>query len=86
MKEVEENRMNKKAFSELGGTAACVLCGATSCGSFTPLDHESNDDDSDSPTVSKLFFGDSWFGSVTSLASLKKAGHHGVFIVKTANS
>ena len=85
--EVQEgkHRMNSKKYQELGGTDACVMGGATSCGNFL-LYMVDSCDDGDLPASTKLFFGDSWFGSVNSLAALQMAGHHGCFIVKTLHS
>ena len=34
----------------------------------------------------RLFFGDSWFGSVKAACQVRKLGHHGVFVIKTAHS
>ena len=33
----------------------------------------------------RLFFGDSWFGSVKAACQVHKLGHHGCFVIKTAH-
>lgn len=91
--EIQEGkqRMMKKQYQELGSTAACVMRGVVASGDFVSLvEHESqnteNSDDVGDETFPKLFLGDSWFGSVNACAAISKAGHHGVFMVKTSHS
>ena len=91
--EIQEGkqRMMKKQYQELGSTAACVMRGVVASGDFVSLvEHDSqnteNSDNVGDETLLKLSLGDSWFGSVNACAAISKAGHHGVFIVKTSHS
>jgi len=36
--------------------------------------------------VKRLYFGNSWFGSVKATAAVEQAGHHACFIIKTGHS
>ena len=81
--EIQEGkyRMKNKQFQNLGSTAACVLRGVKDTFDFKRL--PSTNDDDDSP---RLYFGDSWFGSVKAAVAVAKAGNHACFIIKTGYS
>ena len=76
--EGKERMRNKEFTKEFGVTAACVMRGVKQIEGF-----ETYLEDTLQP---KLFFGDSWFGSVKAACQVRKLGHHGCFIIKTAHS
>ena len=76
--------MRAKECQHLGGTTACVMRAVTATGDFSQLLAPHQFDDDDRPP--KLFMGDSWFGSVKSAANVGLAGHHAIFVVKTAHA
>ena len=86
--EVQEGKdcMKKKPHQkDLGGTAACVLRGVQeSCDLLNLLPN--NDDDSTTDHLPRLYFGDSWFGSVKAAISVAKSGNHACFIIKNGYS
>ena len=62
--EVQEgkDRMKAKPFQNMGGTTACVMRGVAACGStFMNLPLLDAEETVHEP---RLFFGDSWFGSL----------------------
>lgn len=63
-------------YQELGSTAACVLRGVKDTSSFLTILSDAEDK---SP---RLYFGDSWFGSVKAAIAVVKAGHHAYFMIK----
>ena len=83
--EVQEGkeRMRKKEFQDLGGTAACTMRGVLSTDDYEEsLELETNED----LNKKRCYYGDSWFGSVKTAANISRAGHHAVMMVKTAFS
>ena len=83
--EIQEGkaRMSTKEHQRLGSTAACVVRGVQATEKLTrfPTVHDEGQE------VSKrLYFGDSWFGSVKAVAAVAQAGHHACFIIKTGHS
>ena len=76
--------MKNKLFQHMGGTTACVMRGVSECGSSfmnIPIsDMEVNEHEP------RLFFGDSWFGSVKATVEVGKLGHHACFIIKNGHS
>ena len=77
-----KERMHKKEHTkEVGVTAACVMRGVKHTEEFKIAD--STYLLSSQP---RLFFGDSWFGSVKAACQVRKLGHHGCFVIKTAHS
>ena len=87
--EIQEgvDRMSKKEFSNVGGTVACVIRGVKASQDLQhiPLDELTMDVDIEGERP-KLFLGDSWFGSVKSVATVGRTGNHACMIVKTAYS
>ena len=79
--------MSKKEFSNLGGTVACVIRGVKASQDLQhiPLDELTMDVDIEGERP-KLFLGDSWFGSVKSVATVARTGNHACMMVKTAYS
>ena len=74
-----KNRMATKPWQDrLGATAACVLRGVIATADCTPRP--------ESFEAGKLYLGDSWFGSVKSVANVAMLGHHACMLVKTAHS
>ena len=82
--EVQEgkDRMKLKPHQNLGSTAACVLRGVETTCNFSTFPNLP----SDTANSKRLYFGDSWFGSVKATLAVSKAGHHACFMVKTAHS
>jgi hypothetical protein len=83
-----KERMKVKEFQDMGSTAACTLRGviATSDFDFLPDPNiEPQAEPQDKPRQ-RLFLGDSWFGSLKTVKSIMRNGHHGVFVIKTAHS
>ena len=77
-----KERMHKKEHTkEVGVTAACVMRGVKNTEEF-----EFADKTYLSSSQPRLFFGDSWFGSVKAACQVHKLGHHGCFVIKTAHS
>jgi len=84
--EIQEGkeRMKKKQFQNMGSTAACVMRGVAACGStFMNLPIIETEERIHEP---RLFFGDSWFGSVKAAVEVGKTGHHACFMVKTGHT
>jgi len=89
--EIQEgvDRMAKKEFSNMGGTVACVIRGVKSSQDLknVPLEKSTTSMDIDTDGErQKLFLGDSWFGSVKSVATVGRTGNHACMMVKTAYS
>ena len=92
--EIQEGkeRMKKKEFSNLGGTAACVIRGVKASQDLKHLpfvleeDSIDHDDGGYQGERPRLFFADSWFGSVKSVATIGRTGNHACMMVKTAHS
>ena len=83
--EIQEgkDRMKTKDFQgRLGGTAACVMRGVKASEN---LEHIPNFERNDKEPRSRLFFADSWFGSVKTVATLGLAYHHTCMTIKTAH-
>ena len=84
--EIQEGkeRMKSKPFQNMGGTTACVMRGVAACGStFMNLPLLNEEESIHEPRV---FYGDSWFGSVKAAVEVAKQGHHACFLVKTGHS
>ena len=81
--EIQEGkeRMRKKEFSELGGTAACTIRVVKATREFKdlPVDDLSVDE------PKRCFYGNSWFGSVKAISNIAKTGHHAVMMIKTSH-
>jgi len=81
--EIQEGkeRMKKKQFQNMGSTASCVMRGVATCGNtFTNLLIIFKEEKIHEP---RLFFGDSWFGSVKAAVEIGKTWHHhACFMVK----
>lgn len=77
--------MRKKEFQEFGGTTACTLRAVKDCKEydFVPIEIEEEDD-----TVerSRVFLGDSWFGSIKCAANIKLMGEDCILQIKTNHS
>ena len=74
--------MMKKDYQRaLGATTACVLRGARDVRDSEPLVTEEEEEGN-----KRIYYGDSWFGSVKAAASLSMAGDHCVMAVKTAHA
>ena len=71
---------NKEYFKELGTTAACCLRGVKDTSDIPSV----NGEEEEKPK--RLYFGDSWFGSVKTSVAIGKAGHHAFMMVKTAHA
>jgi len=87
--EIQEgvSRMPKKEFSKMGGTAACVIRGVKASQNLNHIPLEKNTMDTDiEGERPKLYLGDSWFGSVKSVATVGRTGNHACMMVKTAYS
>ena len=84
-KEIIEGRerMSKKKYSNLGGTATCVMRGvnATQDMDFIP----NNQKDDDTPRQ-RLYYGDSWFGFVKTAENVSASNNHCVMLIKTSHS
>ena len=82
--EIQEGkeRMRKKEFSELGGTAACTIRGVNATREFKDLPN----DDLTLDEPKRCYYGDSWFGSVKAISNIAKTGHHAVMMIKTSHS
>ena len=77
-----KERMHKKEHTkEVGVTAACVMRGVKHTKEF-----KFSDTTYLSSSQPRLFFGDSWFGSVKAACQVRKLGHHCCFVIKTAHS
>ena len=92
-KEIQEGkeRMRNKPYQNLGSTTACVMRGVTETSGydFIPLEQEEGQDDmkeQESPPRKRLFYGDSWFGSVKTAEKVSASGNHCVMLIKTAHS
>ena len=83
--EIQEGktRMALKEHQRLGSTAACVMRGVQSCEKLPrfPIAHNEEEE-----VGKRLFFGDSWFGSVKAIAACAKAGYHACMMIKTGHS
>ena len=81
--------MSIKEHQVHGSTAACVIRGVMASANLSSFPSEN---DQDPPNMNyehpkkRLFFGDSWFGSVKAVSSVAQAGHHACMMVKTAHS
>ena len=82
--EIQEGkeRMRKKEFTELGGTAAYTIRGVKATRSFKdlPIDDFSVDE------PKRYFYGDSWFSSIKAISNIAKTGHHAVRLIMTSCS
>ena len=75
-----KERMRKTEYtSEFGVTVGCVMRGVKHVEEFAENTHLPN-------RGPRLFFGDSWFGSVKAACQVRKLGHHACFAIKTAHS
>ena len=75
-----KERMRKTEYtSEFGVTVGCVMRGVKHVKEFAKNTHLLN-------RGHRLFFGDSWFGSVKAACQVRKLGHHACFAIKTAHS
>ena len=89
--EIQEGKERMRALEHtqaFGGTTACVLRGVKATCSFTHIEDATMEDDEDigNDHSPYLYFADSWFGSVKSVANVRKTGNHCCFIIKTAHS
>ena len=84
-KEIMEGkeRMSKKEYSGLGGTAACVMRGVTAT---QDMDFIPNDQEEDNADKKRLYYGDSWFGSVKTAENVAASNNHCVMLIKTVHS
>ena len=75
--------MSTKEHQVLGSTAACVLRGVQATEKLTrfPTVHDEGEEVSQ-----RLYYGDSWFGSVKAVAAVAQAGYYACFIIKTGHS
>ena len=79
--EGKERTRGKKYTQEFSVTASCVMRGVEHLKEFEFVDCTYL------PSLQpKLFFGDSWFGSVKTAYQVRKLGHHECFVIKTAHS
>ena len=79
--EGKERMRGKKYTKEFGVTASCVMRGVEHLEKFEFTDCAYL------PSIRpRLFFGDLWFGSVKVTCQVRKLGHHGCFVIKTAHS
>ena len=85
--EVQEgkDRMKKKPYQNLGGTAACVMRGVKESCDFLNLLPNNNADTTPNHSP-RLYFGDSWFGLIKAAINVAKSGHHACFMIKTGYS
>ena len=74
--------MRSKEYQELGTTAACTMRGVKGTEGYNIFEQQDNEQ----VTTKRCYFGDSWFGSVKTAANIGKAGHHAVFMIKTAHA
>ena len=90
-----KERMRNKPFQNLGGTCACVMRGVAACKGIElirlpDLEEPSDDVDVQENSLpaeeSRLFLGDSWFGSVKSVENIGISGNHAIMIITTAFS
>ena len=79
--------MIEKKHQEFGSTTACTLRAVNCCLEFNyyPIDGENNEEDCEEER-SRLFLGDSWFGSVKCCANIKLRGGHSILQIKTNHS
>ena len=90
--EIQEgkDRMNKKEFHRsLGTTSACCMRGlkATEGKPFSSLGtRDGEGEEEEQPKRKRLYFGDSWFGSVKTCVAIGKVEHHAFMMVKTAHA
>ena len=78
--EGKERMREKKYTKEYGITASCVMRGVEHLEKFKFVDC------TDLPSLQpRLFFADSWFGSVKAVCQVRKLGHYGCFMIKTAH-
>ena len=82
-----KERMRNKPFQNLGGTCACVMRGLKDCEGIELL-RLLDLDESESLLAeeSRLYLGDSWFGSIKSVENIGISGNHAIMIIKTAFS
>ena len=86
--EIQEgkSRMATKDFQDLGSTCACVLRGVRKTSTYNSFPVEDITHDAGEQDRKRLYFGDSWFGSVKSVANVGKTGNHACMIVKTGHA
>lgn len=75
--------MSTKENQQLGSTAACVVRGVQSIEMLTRFPTVRHEDQEMSK---RLYFGDSWLGSVKVCAAVAKADHRARFIINTCHS
>ena len=82
--------MAKKEHQDLGSTTACTLRAVNRCLEFDyyPIEEDNDDDEEDDMEEerSRLFLGDSWFGSVRCCANIRMRGGHSILQIKTNHS
>jgi len=78
--EIQEGRHNTYQRA-VGATTACILRGARDVRYSEPLVTEEEEEGN-----KRIYYGDSWFGSVKAAASLSMAGDHCVMAVKTGHA
>ena len=87
--EIQEGkeRMANKEHQNLGSTAGCTLRGvcATQDFMFFPSSEVRREEEKDERRQ-WVFYADSWFGSVKTVANIGKSGNHAVMMVKTAHA
>ena len=82
--EIQEGkeRMTKKEFSELEGTAECTIRGVKA----TPQEFKDLPvDDLSVDEPKRCFYGDIWFGSVKAISNIVKTGHQADMMIKTSH-
>ena len=86
--EIQEGklRMANKEHQDLGSTCACVLRGVAETSKYKSFPIEDDTQDTAEQDRKRLYFGDSWFGSVKAVANVGKSGNHCCMIIKTGHS
>ena len=77
--------MITKQYQHFGGTTACTLRSVDKCMKFDYYPIEDDEEDMETER-SRLFLGDSWFGSVKCCANIVKRGGHAILQIKTNHS
>ena len=78
-----KERMSRNEYSNLGGTAVCVMRGVTAT---QDMDFIPNDQEDDDTPRQHLYYGDSWFGSVKTAENISANNSHCIMLIKTAHS
>ena len=86
--EIQEGklRMANKEHQHLGSTCACVLRGVAETSKYKSSPIKDDTQDTTEQDRKRLYYGDSWFGSVKAVANVGKSGNHCCMIIKTGHS